>query len=390
MTDPHPADRQAADTGALSAQALVQRQYTRRVAVALVIIIALWHLSNDLVAMLSSRADARLPWVMPVAWLLFAAMAGWLCTGLLRLDRGARYPWLLGAALLGVAAAGDFASAPEQLLSTANWAWGAIGWLAIVVFWRRPLAGLLPLLAANALVMLLVLVNDGGADRSGIARYLTIVVGTGSLQLGLAGTVHALRGAARWIASAAAARTAVAAAQAAAEEVHEVRRQRYRLLRQEVADLLAELGYGTADPADPVVRRRSATESARLRRLVVETDDVPDPLIHELRACADIAERSGVLVDLVTMGAPADLPVAIRRALTEPPIAVLTAARSRARLTVTSARGEVAVSVLADADLDPAEVSGGAGQPMAVGPRVEVGAQRDGDLLWVEARVRTG
>jgi len=368
---------------------LVQRQYTRRVAIALVVIIAVWHLTNDLFATLGGRAGARAPLVPVIAWLVFAAMAGWLCTRLLRSDRTARWPWLPGVALLGLAAAGDLAASPKQQLGAENWAWGAIGWLAIVVFWRRPLAGLLPLLGANALVMLAV-IAEGGAGRGELARYLMIVVGTSSLQLGLAGTVQALRGAAGWIAEAAAAGAALSAAQAAADEVHEVRRQRYRLLRVGVADVLTELGYGTADPADQVVRRRCAVEAARLRRLVVETDDVPDPLLHELRACADIAERNGVLVDLVAVGTVAELPVATRRALTEPPIAVLTAARSRARMTVTAARGEVAVSVVADADLDPAEVPGATATPPAGPGTVVVGAQRDGDLLWVEARVTGG
>jgi hypothetical protein len=44
----------------------------------------------------------------------------------------------------------------------------------------------------------------------------------------------------------------------------------------------------------------------------------------------------------------------------------------------------VCVSVLADADLDPADV------PDTGAGLVQVGAQRDGDMLWVEARVQTG
>jgi hypothetical protein len=363
-----------------SPRALVRIQYTRGVAIALVGIVGVWHLTNDLAATLGGLRQSRAPLVPVAAWLVFAGIAAWLCPRLVRTGRSPRYPWTLGAVLLLLAAAVDLASSDSQVLAQANWAWGAIGWLAIVVFWRRPLAGLLPLLGLNALATLARLTCEGGADRSDIARYMMIVVGTGSLQIGLAGTVHALRGAAGWVADAAAARARLVAAQAAGDEAHRVRVNRYRLLREGVADLLAELGYGTADPADPVVRRRCATEAARLRRLMVETDDVPDPLIHELRACADIAERNGVLVDLVTVGVCGDLPVQTRRALTEPPIAVLIAARSHARLTVTAARGEVAVSVLADAELDPDEV------PTALAGAVQVGAQRDGDLLWVEAR----
>jgi hypothetical protein len=365
-----------------STSALVERQYTRRVAIALVAIIATWHCTNDLVATLGGLRTSRAPAVPVAAWLLFAGLAGWLSVRLLRGDSTVRYPWRPGGVLLAISTAVGLAVGPDELLSSVNWGWGVVGWLGLVVFWRRPLVGVLLLLAANALLTLALVLLENGVQRGELARYLMIVVGTASLQLGLAGTVQALRGAAGWIAAAAAAGAQVSAAQAAADQTHEVRRARLLLLREGVTELLAGLAYGNADPGEETVRRACATEAARLRRLVVETDDVPDPLLHELRACADVAERAGVLVDLVAMGAVADLPVQIRRALTEPPIAVLSAARSHARVTVTGARGEVTVSVLADADLDPADI------PAAGSGPVEVGAQRDGDLLWVEARTR--
>src|SRR4051812_14750809 len=95
---------------------LVQRQYTRRVAIALVVIIAVWHATNDLFATLGGRADARAPLVPPLLWLIFAAMAGWHCVRLLHRDRSPRLPWLSGAVLLGLAVAGDLAVGPGQLL----------------------------------------------------------------------------------------------------------------------------------------------------------------------------------------------------------------------------------------------------------------------------------
>ncbi len=365
-----------------SIPSLIERQYTRRAAIAVVAIIVTWHCTNDVFATLGGLPTSRAPAVPVVSWLVFAALAGWLSARLLRGAQQIPLPWLWAALLLAGSACVGLACARDEALSSVNWAWGMIGWLGLVVFWHRPVRGLLLLLAGNAGVILALLVFDGDTGRGALARYLMVVAGTASLQIGLAGTVQALRGAARWIAEAAAAGAQLSAAQAAAEQVHEVRRARYLLLREGVSELLAGLAYGNADPGDPAVRRASAVEAARLRRLVVETDDVPDPLLHELRACADVAERGGVLVDLVAMGTVTELPVEIRRALTEPPIAVLTAARSHARMTVTSARGEVCVSVLADADLDPADV------PAAVAGPVQVGAQRDGELLWVEARTQ--
>ncbi len=67
-----------------------------------------------------------------------------------------------------------------------------------------------------------------------------------------------------------------------------------------------------------------------MRRLFAESDDVTDPLEHEIHACVDVAERQGKSVQLSIRGARPALPLDVRRALTEPVIAVLAGARSRA------------------------------------------------------------
>ena len=43
-----------------------------------------------------------------------------------------------------------------------------------------------------------------------------------------------------------------------------------------------------------------------MRRLFAETDMVTNPLLHELRHCADIADRKGVVVELDARGHVAD------------------------------------------------------------------------------------
>jgi hypothetical protein len=126
------------------------------------------------------------------------------------------------------------------------------------------------------------------------------------------------------------------------------------------------------------MRRRCAIEAARLRRLFAESDDVPDPLIHELRACADIAERRGVVVDIETAGVIPALPPSARRTMSEAVIAVLTAARDYARITVTAEERSVAVGLLTRTSAEPG--------PFTPGDCVRISQQRDDDTLWMEAR----
>ena len=123
-------------------------------------------------------------------------------------------------------------------------------------------------------------------------------------------------------------------------------------------------------------------EASRLRRLIAEQDDTPDPLIHELRACADVAERRGVTVSLHTAGETPYLSVEQRRALTELPMHVLAAARTWARATVVTPadQPETEVSVVADTELGDLDD--------AAGGDVEVHVTRDGEALWVRTRLR--
>jgi hypothetical protein len=114
--------------------------------------------------------------------------------------------------------------------------------------------------------------------------------------------------------------------------------------------LLTGLAAGVLDPADERVRTRCAIEAARMRRLFAEHDEVPDPLLHELRACVDTAERRGVTVYLGSCGQRPDVPLRIRRALTEPVLVVLTTTRSHARVTVVGSPVSVTVHAVADGD----------------------------------------
>ena len=141
---------------------------------------------------------------------------------------------------------------------------------------------------------------------------------------------------------------------------------------------MAELAAGTADPGDAQVQIRCAVQAARLRRLLAEGDEVPGSLVHELHASADVAERRGVAVEIETAGLLPQVPSLARRVITDAAIAILTAARTQARITLTGVADGIAVSFVAD--------TGAAVRLPAAGEGVAVEQQQDGGMLWAEAR----
>jgi hypothetical protein len=81
-----------------------------------------------------------------------------------------------------------------------------------------------------------------------------------------------------------------------------------------------------------------------MRRLLTEGDGVADPLVHELGAIIDVAERHGASVDLSVRGTPGELPEHVRRELLAPISEALVTARSPARVTVLHGPDQVRVS----------------------------------------------
>jgi hypothetical protein len=100
--------------------------------------------------------------------------------------------------------------------------------------------------------------------------------------------------------------------------------------------------------------------------------------VHELHASADVAERRGVAVEIETAGPLPPVPGPARRVITDAAIAILTAARSRARITLASVAAGIAVSFVAD--------TGAVVMLPAIGNGVSIDQQQDGAMLWAEAR----
>lgn len=356
---------------------LVARRYTRNTAIAAVVITGGWHIGEDLLAMIFAWSGYRWPAVVAAAWLVYAAVAVVAAVAMLRAERTMRHTWAYAATTLALTVV-VAAAARGQLLTLPSWAWGAVGWLAVMLYWHRPVWHLVAFLAANAAVGLGVLAAADALDRVSIARYLMVVAGSTALQLGFAGGARALRAASDWTAAASAAQAEILTDRRAAGEVHRTRLRRFHALQQTAGRLLAGLADRSARPGDPVVQRRCAIEAARLRRLFLETDDLPAPLVDDIWACADVADRRGIVVDVAVIGELPKVPADVRRALAEPASELLAAARTRARITLAGLGDQVVVSAIADTDLARVTAPDTA--------RVSVSCHREGDRLWVETR----
>ncbi|GAA3436884.1 hypothetical protein [Kutzneria kofuensis] len=259
----------------------------------------------------------------------------------------------------------------------ANWAIDGIGWVAVVLLFDQHLAVLLAALAAHFATNFVHLGLGDDFTPLALINVGTDVVTIGAFQVTAGAATWMLRYAATSAARATEAEEAVREAEMIAARLHEDRRRRSHDLDAEVRPLLTGLADGELDPTADQTRRECAIAAARMRRLFAEGDDVDDRLLHELKACVDVAERRGVLVDLATQGSWPGLPREVRRGLTEAPVRVLSTARNWARVTVLGTDSSVSVSVVADGDA--------AGIPAEADGAVMITTVEDEDRLWVKA-----
>ncbi|MFR9778694.1 hypothetical protein ACL02O_21935 [Micromonospora sp. MS34] len=375
-----PAADRPADASAASVVAHASDQGARIAAVAIALA---WHLVISLPAVLGAGPGMAAPAVVAVGWLVTAAVGADAGVRLLRggLPRARR----LAVVLLAVDAAVFAAAGGRYLFTTANWVWGGLAWFLLLVLWRRPVWWLLVLLGLHAAIALGAVLGFGATAAADLTRYAMYVYGTSSLPVAVFVGAASIAALARDRARTAAAALAVEAERDAAERARRERRDRLTLVGGTAEEVLAALAAGAADPADPEVRRRCVLAAARLRRLIAESDDVPDPLLHELRAAADLAERNGLPIELIALGTPPELPVEVRRRLADPLTAALADARGQARLTVVAGPDEVVVSLVTP-DHDGPEATG---PPGTDGDgQVEHVHERDGEIRWTQTRWR--
>nr|MDT0658562.1 hypothetical protein [Micromonospora sp. DSM 115978] len=372
--------RAETDRDAVAALATTSDRGTR---LAIVLIAFGWHLLINLPATVSHWSEYRAPWAVGAGWLLYVAVGLIAAAGLFR---GSPAPaWPLIGMLLAADAAVFAASPPGLIFDAANWGWSTLGWLALLVLWHRSLWALAGVLGAGAVLGLVGVLADGRGDAADLSRYAMFIYGTAVLPVALRLGADLLDNLARDRAGAAAARAEVETERLAAGHAHRDRQARLDLVGRTAGAVLNELTDGRADPTDPEVQRRCALAAARLRRLIAESDDVPDPLLHELRACVDVAERNGVPVEFVAIGTPPPLPVGIRRRLAEPHTVPLASATGWARVTVVAQPDEVVVSVTTPGA--PADGAGMAATDTGDGV-VEYVYERDEELVWTQTRWR--
>lgn len=264
----------------------------------------------------------------------------------------------------------------QEFLHQPTWSFLTVGWLGVLLLIGRGAVQVGAFFACHLAISLCHLLFAGVPSTATAAGLAAPVLGLCGMQLGIVLSVRMLER------SAAAASAAIRAEErrrtsaALAWHLHTDQRERRHSLEGSVLPLLSGLADGSRDPQDEAVRHACAVAAARLRRDFAERDGAADPLLHEVHACVDVAERRGVQVRLAVRGGPVPVPPPLRRALLEPILTTLTASRASARVTVVRAGGRVRIGVVVDDPRAPVTESTEAG--------VRVRAVRGTHELWVE------
>ncbi|MFI2435641.1 hypothetical protein [Streptomyces sp. NPDC018693] len=339
------------------------------------------HVGLALPGLLAGLDDYRHPWIPVTAYgVLTLIVVGHALLG--RTGRAGSAVWTATAltAALAAAIAASSQLSPEHFFANPHWSFLELGWFGVLLLLGRPLGLTLLFIGGHLTVMLGLLTLTGLPSRPVAAGMAVSALAVCVFQVATA----VMAGLLRTVAATAAATTheqeRVRTDGEVSARVQEDQRARYGELRESVLPLLAGLADGSLDPADEAVRRRSAIEAARLRRLFAERDHAADLLVHELRACIGVAERKGVDVQFAVRGASAPVPRPLCRALTEPALAALATAERTARATVVRGGGMIRVSVVTDAP--DAEI------PRQGAHGVEIRTLRRDGRLWTEATYR--
>ena len=279
---------------------------------------------------------------------------------------------------LAASVAASAALPPHGHIGAGDWPLGLVGWhLLLLLLDRVPL--LLTALTAHLTSSIVQFFLAGDTDRGRVGAAAIIVFGAVTLQLAVVVFTRVLRRSTRQAIAAAAERDRQAIRVTVAEQWERGQRAVFAEQLGGVLPLLAGLADGELDPRDSGTRQRCALAATQLRRLFAENDDVPDPLVHEVSACVDVAERRGIEVSLAVSGVAVDVPAAVRRDLTGPVVATLSAAKQRARVSVLRTDEAVRVAVVSDAGTEVAPASSA---------QVEVETGVYGDHSRMEARWR--
>lgn len=259
-----------------------------------------------------------------------------------------------------------------------DWAFGTVGWVALILLLDKPLKYLIWFLATHeAITVVNLLLDHGGRDE--LLNLVSGSLGTIGFPLATGIAAGALHHVSRIAADsideeADATDSRVIAAQSAAR-----RRQAFTDLDQTLIPLLEDIANGRADIGEEDVQRRSKLEASRSRRFLVSNED--SMLMGELRQRARAAELVGVFVEIDDLGQWKDPPQEICTVLGDVVSVVLAGARRFASIVVLEEKGALTITVTADRgsadtldDIVSSEL------------RIESGFDEEGGTLWVEVR----
>jgi hypothetical protein len=340
-------------------------------------------LGFSLPTLIDNAADYRPLWGEALAFAVLVGVTALAAVPVLRGRPWGAWRWpLLGAAFAANTAA-TAAVSPAGLFGQSHWSWEIFGWWAVLLLLDRPVRYLAVTLALQVGVTVGQVVAAGRANVPTFVGMNVVALVLGGLQVAAwllgAGTRRAAATAARLAADGERLRTA----ELVAEQIHRDRQARYAEVAAAAGPLLAGLARGQLHPGDAATRQACLIEAARIRRLFAETDDSSDPLIHELTACADVAARRGVVIELAVRGKCPPLPQQVRRGLTEPALIALATAASAARVTVIAVPDRVVVSVVTDGT-EPLPDGHGHSSDAGRGHVDVAWAQPDGSV-WMDA-----
>ncbi|MDX3232289.1 hypothetical protein [Streptomyces sp. ME19-01-6] len=330
---------------------LITRHQLRGIRTGALAIVITVHVGSALPALLAGLDEYRHPWVPLTAYGLLTLILG----GSVLVGIGGR-PWPRGWVPLALVCA--FAAsvatttqvpADQYFVGRAHWSFSLVGWFAVVLLGHRGLAAFGVFTGCHLAVIVAQLLAAEVPPRAIAASMALRALSACCLQMTIAAGAKLLLNSSTAIGEALRAQERVCTRIAVGAQIQADQRQRYAELNTTVIPLLTGLADGSLDPQDDEVRRACALEAARLRRLFAESDFTFDPLVHEMRACIDAAERNGTTVLLAVRGDPLDLPLQLRRALLDPVIATLAAAGETARVTVVRGEDQVRVGIVVDA-----------------------------------------
>ena len=330
---------------------LAGSDYLRNYGLGMVLVAVVVCLANFASAMAAQPAGGALNPVCRAVYLIAIGSAA------ARITRGGQWrflAWAWLAVLLAVSVPLRSELPVQQLGSGVDWSYGAFGFVAAVVLFGQPVVVMVAALLANCAIGFGVLVKLGALDQQTLVPFAATTVGVSVFPLAAAIFYPELVRVAQLAARDISGRQELLARELKASQVAQDRVHRSSAIESSAAPLLAALADGSADPQDQQVRTAARIESARLRRLFAEVDEVGEPLLHEVRASMDAVERHGVAVTLETRGSIPSLPVTVRRALLEAPMSTLASAVGGARIVIMAGPRALSVSVVTDGPPGPA------------------------------------